>query len=116
MNGSKDNEDGSLMFTQFKKITSKEFRQTVILSIAGACIGLLRLETIEINHMLSLSCISNLASHVVVELVLYVHGQQLRSCRDGQLACPHCSWASFPEADYQYLAPILSPLTDKCSS
>ena len=33
---------------------------------------------------------------VVVELVLYVHGEQLRSCRDGQLSYPHCSWASPP--------------------
>ena len=52
---------------------------------------------------------------VVVELVLYVHGQQLRSCRDGQLSYPHCSRTSLPEAGYQYLAPILSPLSDKCS-
>ena len=27
-------------------------------------------------------------------LMLYVHGKQLRSCRDGQLSYPHCSWAS----------------------
>ena len=47
---------------------------------------------------------------VVVELVLYIHGQKLRSCRDGLLSYPHCSWASLPEAGYQYLAPILSPL------
>ena len=53
---------------------------------------------------------------VVVELVFYVHGQQLRSCRDGQLSYPHCSWASLPETCYQYLAPILSPLTENCSS
>ena len=53
---------------------------------------------------------------VVDELVLYIHGQQLRSCRDGQLSYPHSSWASLPEAGYQYLASILSPLTDKCSS
>ena len=53
---------------------------------------------------------------VVVELVLYVHGQQLRSCRDGQLSYPHCSWASLSEAGYQYVAPILSQITDKCSS
>ena len=49
-------------------------------------------------------------------LMLYVHGQQLRSCRDGQLSYPHCSWASLPEAGNQYLAHILSPLTDNCSS
>ena len=42
---------------------------------------------------------------VVVELVLYAQGQQLRSCRDGQLSYPHCSWASLPEARYQYIAP-----------
>ena len=53
---------------------------------------------------------------VVVELVLYVHGQQLRSCRDSQLSYPHCSWASLPEAGYQYVAPILSQITEKCSS
>ena len=53
---------------------------------------------------------------VVVELVLYVHGEQLRSCRDGQLSYPHCSWASLLEAGCQYLAPILSPFTDKCAS
>ena len=53
---------------------------------------------------------------VVVKLVLYVHGQQLRLCRDGQLSYPHCSWASLPEAGYQYLAPFLWPLIDKCSS
>ena len=28
---------------------------------------------------------------VFVELVLYIHGQQLRSYRDGQLSYPHCS-------------------------
>ena len=53
---------------------------------------------------------------VVVELVLYVHGQPLRSCRDSQLPYPHCSWASLPEARYQYVAPILSQITEKCSS
>ena len=53
---------------------------------------------------------------VVVELVLYVHGEQLRSCRDGQLSYPHCFWASLPDAGCQYLAPILSPFTYKCSS
>ena len=49
-------------------------------------------------------------------LMLYVHGKQLRSCGDGQLSYPHCSWASLPQAGYQYLAYIISPLTDKCSS
>ena len=49
-------------------------------------------------------------------LMLYVHGKQLRSYRDGQLSYPHCSWASLPEAGFQYLAHIISPLTDKCSS
>ena len=48
--------------------------------------------------------------------MLYVHGKQLWSCRDGQLTYPHCSWASLPEAGNQYLAHIISPLTDKCSS
>ena len=56
------------------------------------------------------------AGVVVVELVLYVHGEQLKSCGDGQLSYPHCSWASLAEAGCQYLAPILSPFTDKCSS
>ena len=49
-------------------------------------------------------------------LMLYVHGQQLRSCRDCQLSYQHCSWASLPEAGNQYLAHILLPLTDNCSS
>ena len=49
-------------------------------------------------------------------LMLYVHGQQLRSCRDGQLSYPHCSGASLLEAGNQYLAHILSPLNDNCSS
>ena len=49
---------------------------------------------------------------VVVDLVLYVNGQQLRSCRYDQLSYPHCAWASLPEAGYQYLAPIFSPLTE----
>ena len=44
--------------------------------------------------------------------MLYVHGQQLRSCRDGQLSYPHCSWASLPDAGNQYLGHILSRLTD----
>ena len=39
---------------------------------------------------------------VLFGLMLYVHGKQLRSCRDGQLSYPHCSWASLPEARYQY--------------
>ena len=49
-------------------------------------------------------------------LMLYVHGQQLRSCRDGQLSYPHYSWASLLEAGNQYLAHIILPLTDNCSS
>ena len=49
-------------------------------------------------------------------LMLYVQGKQLRSCRDGKLSYPHCSWAGLPKAAYQYLAHIISPLTDKCSS
>ena len=47
---------------------------------------------------------------VVVELMLYVHGKQLRLCPDGQLSNPHCSWACLPETGYQYLAHIFSPL------
>ena len=47
-------------------------------------------------------------------LMLYVHGQQQWSCQDGQLSYPHCSWASPPEAGNQYLAHIISPLTDNC--
>ena len=45
----------------------------------------------------------------LVELMLIVHGKQLRL--DGQLS--HCSWASLLEAGNQYLVHILSPLTDK---
>ena len=74
-------------------------------------IALLTLHTIRKHTACHLSFVV-----VVVELVLYIHGQQLRSCREGQLSYPHCSWASLPEAGYQYLAPILSPLTEKCSS
>ena len=44
-------------------------------------------------------------------LMLYVHGKQLLSCRDGQLSYPHCSWASLPKAGYQFLAHIISSLT-----
>ena len=44
-----------------------------------------------------------------------VHVQQLKSCRDGQLTSPHCSWSSLPEAVNQYLVNILSPSTDNCS-
>ena len=49
-------------------------------------------------------------------LMLYVHSQQLMSCRDGQLSYPYCSCASLTEAGNHYLAHILSPLTDNCSS
>ena len=45
--------------------------------------------------------------------MLYAHGKQLRSCRDDQLSNPHCSRASLPQAGYQYLAHIISPLTGK---
>ena len=34
---------------------------------------------------------------------------------DDQLAYPHYSWASLPEAGNHYFAHILSPLTDNCS-
>ena len=61
-------------------------------------------------------CRSAFAFVCLFGLMLYVHGKQLRSCRDGQLAYPHCSWASLPEAGYKYLAHIITPLTDKCSS
>ena len=33
----------------------------------------------------------------------------------GTVSYSQCSWASLPEAGYQYLAHIFSPLTDKCS-
>ena len=46
------------------------------------------------------------------DLLLYVHGKQLRSGWDGQISQPHCSWASLPEEVYQYLAYILLPVTD----
>ena len=29
----------------------------------------------------------------VVDLLFYIHGKHLRSCRDGQLTKPHFSWA-----------------------
>ena len=60
--------------------------------------------------------IQNMIFVCLFGLMLYLHGQQLRSCRDGQLSYPHCSWASLPEAGNQYLAHILSPSTDNCSS
>ena len=47
-------------------------------------------------------------------LSVWVDALQLRSCLDGQLSYPHCSWASLPEAGNQYLAHILSPLTENC--
>ena len=30
---------------------------------------------------------------IVVELLFYVHGKHLRSCRNSQLTLPHFSWA-----------------------
>ena len=39
--------------------------------------------------------------------MLYDLCKQLKSCRDGQLTYPHCSWASLLEAGYQYLAHII---------
>ena len=63
-----------------------------------------------------------LHSHFIKDLYvvrLYkaqISDEQLQDHWDGQLSYPQCSWASLPEAGYQYLAPILSPLTDKCSS
>ena len=60
--------------------------------------------------------ISILYDFCLFGLMLYVYGKQLRSCRDCQLSDPHCSWASLPEAGYQYLAHLISPLTDNCSS
>ena len=47
---------------------------------------------------------------VLFDFLFYVHSKHLRSRQDGQL--PHCSWASLPEAVYQYLVPILLPVTD----
>ena len=41
----------------------------------------------------------------------YVHGKQLRSCRYGQLL-NHSSWASLPDAVYQYLVHIFSTVID----
>ena len=73
-----------------------------------------------LNRSLSITPVGTVGVFVVVVclfgLMLYVHGQQLRSCRDGQLSYPHCSWANLPEAGNNYLAHILSPLTDNCSS
>ena len=47
---------------------------------------------------------------VLFDFLLYIHSKHLRSRQDGQL--PHCSWASLPQAVYQYLVPILLPVTD----
>ena len=69
---------------------------------------------INIQKILSADCFLMLVC--LFWLVLYVHGKQLRSRRDGKLSYPHCSWASLPEAAYQDLAHTISPLTDKCSS
>ena len=52
----------------------------------------------------------------LIALLLCVHDKQLRSCRDGHLFSPHCSSANLPEAVYQYLAYILSPLIDTISA
>ena len=77
----------------------------------------------EILLYITLACYHNVEKHklyalffVLLGLMLYVHGKQLRACRDGQLSYPHCSWASLSQAGYQYLADIISPLTEKCSS
>ena len=43
------------------------------------------------------------------DLMLYLHGKQLRSCREDQLL-NHTSWAGLPEAVYHYLVSILSPV------
>ena len=43
-------------------------------------------------------------------LRLYLQSKQLRSCQDGLLK-PHCSWASFPVAAYQYTVSILLQVT-----
>ena len=40
-------------------------------------------------------------------LMLYDLCKQLKSCRDGQLTYPHCSWASLLETGYPYLAHII---------
>ena len=42
---------------------------------------------------------------------VYVHGQQLRSCRDGQLL-NHTVPGQASQDNYQYYMHILSPLTD----
>ena len=69
---------------------------------------------LKLTEQLALLCIGDYAV-CLFGLMLYVHGQQLRSCQDGQLiSYPHCSWASLPEARNQYLAHINSPLTDNC--
>ena len=40
----------------------------------------------------------------LVELVLYVHSQQLRACPD----ILHCSWASLPEAKLQISSTLIA--------
>ena len=44
-------------------------------------------------------------------LLLHVHGKQLRSCHDGQLLNHTVPWQAFLSV-YQYLVPILLPVTD----
>ena len=60
----------------------------------------------EILLYITWACYRNVEKHQLYAffggVMLYVHGKQLRSCRDGQLSYPHCSWAGFPQAGYQY--------------
>ena len=40
----------------------------------------------------------------LLDLMLYAHSKQLRSCWDGQLSKPPCSWTSLLKAVNQHLA------------
>ena len=50
------------------------------------------------------------------DLLLYVHGKQLRLCWDDQLFNHTDPGQASLETVYQYLEPIRSPETDTCSS
>ena len=56
------------------------------------------------------------SSKITLPLLKLKAWSQASRDRDDQFSYPYCSWASLPEAGYKYLAYILSPLTDNCSS
>ena len=67
-------------------------------------------ETVLHVHTLSYILASKLFCFDLFDLLLYVHGKYLRSCRGGQFL--NHTVPKHPEAVYQYLVPILSPETD----